>query len=96
MRRRKFIAGLGGAVVLPLVAQAQQTAMPIVGYLGSESPERFGIRVGAFQQGLSAMGYEEGRNVIIEYRWAGGQMDRLPALAADLVRRGVNVISAPG
>ena len=71
MRRRKFIAGLGGVVVLPLVAQAQQTAMPIVGYLGSELPERFGIRVGAFQQGLSAMGYDEGRSVIIEYRWAG-------------------------
>ena len=76
MRRRKFIAGLGGVVVLPLVAQAQQTAMPIVGYLGSELPERFGIRVGAFQQGLCAMGYDEGRSVIIEYRWAGGQMDR--------------------
>ena len=96
MRRRKFIAGLGGVVVLPLVAQAQQTAMPIVGYLGSESPERFGIRVGAFQQGLSAMGYDEGRSVIIEYRWAGGQMDRLPELAADLVRRRVDVITAPG
>jgi putative ABC transport system substrate-binding protein len=70
--------------------------MPVVGYLGGESPERFGIRVGAFQQGLSAMGYDEGRSVIIEYRWAGGQTDRLPALAADLVRRRVDVISAPG
>ena len=96
MKRREFIAGLGGSVALPLVARAQQAGMPIVGYLGSESPERFGIRVEAFQQGLSAMGYDEGRSVIIEYRWAGGQTDRLPALAADLVRRRVDVISAPG
>ena len=96
MRRREFIAGLGGSVALPLAAQAQQAGMPIVGYLGSESPERFGIRVEAFQQGLSAMGYDEGRSVKIEYRWAGGQTDRLPALAADLVRRRVHVISAPG
>ena len=92
MRRREFIAGLGGSVALPLAAQAQQAGMPIVGYLGSESPERFGIRVEAFQQGLSAMGYDEGRSVKIEYRWAGGQTDRLPALAADLVRRRVHVI----
>ena len=77
----------------PLAARAQP-AIPVVGYLGSELPERFGIRVDAFQQGLSAMGYDEGRSVIIEYRWAGGQMDRLPALAADLVRRRVDVISA--
>ena len=96
MRRREFLGVLsGGAVAWPLAARAQP-AIPVVGYLGSELPERFGIRVDAFQQGLSAMGYDEGRSVIIEYRWAGGQMDRLPALAADLVRRRVDVISAPG
>ena len=97
MQRRKFIAGLSGIIALPLTAHAQQrTAMPTVGYLGSESPERFGIRVGAFRQGLSAMGYDEGRNVIIEFRWAGGQSHRLPELAADLVSRRVDVIAAPG
>ena len=97
MQRRKFIAGLGGIIALPLTARAQQrTAIPTVGYLGSESPERFGIRVAAFRQGLSAMGYDEGRNVIIEFRWAGGQSHRLPDLAADLVSRRVDVIVAPG
>ena len=70
--------------------------MPVVGYLGSETPEKFGIRVTAFQQGLSAMGYDEGRNVKIEYHWANGQNERLPALAADLVRRQVTVIVTPG
>jgi putative tryptophan/tyrosine transport system substrate-binding protein len=96
MRRREFIAGLSGAVAVPLVAEAQQAGMPIIGYLGSESPERYGIRLEAFKQGLSAMGYDEGRNVMVEYRWAGGQADRLPALAADLVGRRVDVISVPG
>ena len=70
--------------------------MPVVGYLGSETPEKFGIRVTAFLQGLGAMGFDDGRNVKIEYRWANGQNDRLPALAADLVRRQVTVIVAPG
>jgi putative tryptophan/tyrosine transport system substrate-binding protein len=97
MRRRHFLWALGGAAVAqPLAVHAQQAAMPVVGYLGSESAERFGIRLPAFQQGLSAMGYDEGRSVTIEYRWAGGQTDRLPVLAADLVRRRVNVIAAPG
>src|SRR5829696_2485815 len=94
--RREFIAGLTGAVAVPLVAEAQQAGMPIIDYLGSESPERYGIRLEAFKQGLSAMGYDEGRNVMVEYRWAGGQADRLPALAADLVGRRVDVISVPG
>ena len=71
-------------------------AMPVVGYLGSETPEKFEIRVTAFQQGLSAMGFDDGRNVKIEYRWANGQNDRSPALAADLVRRQVAVIVTPG
>jgi putative ABC transport system substrate-binding protein len=96
MRRREFIAALGGAATWPLAARAQQAAKPIVGYLGSETPERFGIRVSSFLQGLSAMGYDEGRNVTIEWRWAGGQTDRLPALASDLVRRQVDVIAVPG
>ena len=70
--------------------------MPVVGYLGAENPERFGIRLSAFRQGLSEMGYDEGRNVTIEFRWANGQNDRLPALAAELVDRQVTVIAAPG
>jgi len=97
MRRREFIKVIAGsAVAWPLAARAQQPAMPVVGYLGSETPEKFGIRVTAFQQGLSAMGFDDGRNVKIEYRWANGQNERLPALATDLVRRQVAVIATPG
>jgi putative ABC transport system substrate-binding protein len=70
--------------------------MPVVGYLGSENPERFAGRLSAFRQGLSATGFDEGRNVVIEYRWADGQLDRLPTLAADLVRRQATVIATPG
>jgi putative ABC transport system substrate-binding protein len=70
--------------------------MPVIGYLGSETPERFGIRLSQFRQGLSETGFDEGRNVAIEYRWAEGRIDRLPALATDLVRRQVNVIATPG
>ena len=73
MRRREFISLLGGTVAWPVMARAQQPAMPVVGYLGAETPERFGSRLTAFRQGLSEMGYEEGRNVIVEYRWANGQ-----------------------
>lgn len=95
MRRREFISLFAGtAAAWPLAARAQQPAMPVIGYFGSETPEKFGIRVTAFLQGLGAM--DEGRNVKIEYHWANGQNDRLPELAADFVRRKVTVIVAPG
>ena len=97
MRRREFIKVIAGsAAAWPLAASAQQSAMPVVGYLGSETPEKFGIRLSAFLQGLSAMGFDDGRNVKIEYRWADGQIDRFPTLAADLVSRKVSVIATPG
>ena len=95
MRRREFITLLGGAAALPLAARAQQT-MPVIGYLGQGSPGAFGYLVRAFHQGLSESGFVEGRNVAIEYKWAEGQNDRLPALAADLVRRQATVIVTSG
>ena len=97
MRRRDFIRAIAGsAVAWPIAVAAQQPPMPVVGYLGSETPERFATRLRAFRQGLSATGFDEGRNVAIEYRWGNGQIDRFPALAADLVRRKVSVIATPG
>ena len=97
MDRRTFISGVaGGFLATARMAHAQQPALPVIGFLGSESPALFTSPLRMFRQGLSETGYVEGQNVAIEYRWAGGQNDRLPALAADLVRRQVSVIAAPG
>jgi putative tryptophan/tyrosine transport system substrate-binding protein len=96
MRRREFIAGIAGGAAWPLAVAAQQSARPTIGYLGSLSPELFTNRLRAFQQGLRETGYVEARNVAIEYRWAEGHYERIPALIADLVRRQVAVIATPG
>src|SRR6516225_5298592 len=96
MRRREFIAGLGSTAAWPMMARAQQPAMPVIGYLSVGTPKEESGRLAAFRKSLSEMGYIEGRNVAIESRWAENDFSRLPDLAADLVRRRVAVIATVG
>jgi len=97
MRRREFLGLLGGGAVAgwPMAAHAQQAAMPVIGFLHSASASTFAEHIPAFHKGLSEAGYVDGQNVAVEYRWAEGRNETLPALAADMVRRRVSVIVTP-
>jgi putative ABC transport system substrate-binding protein len=96
IRRRDFIAGLGSAVAWPVVAQAQQSAMPVVGFLHDGTPDDYAGAIEGFRQGLNESGFFEGRNLAIEFQWARFESARLPEFAADFVRRRVTVIATPG
>jgi putative tryptophan/tyrosine transport system substrate-binding protein len=96
MKRRDLIAALGGAAALPFVARAQQSTMPVIGFLDSRSPEALTDRLRGFRRGLGSIGYVEGESVAIVYRWAENQIDRLPMLASEFARRPVSVIVASG
>jgi putative ABC transport system substrate-binding protein len=94
MKRREFVTLLGGSVAWPLAARAQSPAMPVIGFLSSLAPSDLGLVVPGFQQGLNEVGFIEGRNIAVEYRWAQGEYQRLPSLAADLIKRNVTVVAA--
>jgi putative tryptophan/tyrosine transport system substrate-binding protein len=95
MRRREFLSVLAGTAISPIAARAQQPAMPVIGFLHSGAADQYVERLATFRSGLSQAGLVEGQNVAVEFRWADGQVDRLPALAADLVQRNVAVIATP-
>ena len=96
MRRREFIAGLGGAAAWPLVARGQQRRLPVIGFVDSRSVETMGNRLRGFRRGLEEGGYTEGQTVSVEYVWGENRIDRLPDLAANLAHRNVDVILASG